>query len=585
MTLATRRARRALLLSPLSLVLLAAPLAALGSGPAFLVKDIDPGPDASSPFLLVDLDGGLYFHATDGQTGFELWRSDGTESGTRPVADLNLGPADSTPGSLTVVGGDLFFIANDGVAGRELWVLGSGGVRRVKDTRPGPEGMLDGGLCAVRDRLFFQNRDWAGGRPNTFQLWISDGSDQGTFAIADAYVNPYVMKAVGTYLYFAGGVSGYPAPDATLCRSDGTPGGTAPVKPWAPEEVPVQPYDLTPMGGSIYFGGSTVGRGAELWRLVDSSPPSFALVKDINPAQYPDGTGAGSAPMGLTAIDGFLYFSAHDGVRGRELWRSDGDLDTRLLKDLNPRGDSNPSLFTPLGGKVLFVADDGASGRELWITDGTEEGTRMLEDIRPFGGSDPWQLTAVPGGRIAIFSADDGAVHGRELWITDGTEEGTRLLQDIVPGPAPSKPIANGFTYVPFPISAGHVYFTAQTDAEGQELWAVPVACIRDGYSGDCRGEARQVPSDLNQDAALDISDGVALLLFLFGGRSSLPCGDGTIGDPGNLALLDSNGDAGVDLSDAIRVFSYLFLGAPPPVLGTGCVEIPGCPDACSAGA
>ncbi|MBI4603635.1 MAG: hypothetical protein HY721_16910 [Planctomycetes bacterium] len=581
MMLATRCARRALLLS---LVPLAAPLAAFGSGPAFLVKDIDPGPEGSWPFQLVDVKGELYFHATDGRTGFELWRSDGTESGTRLVDDLNLGPADSTPGSLTAVGGDLFFLADDGVEGRELWVLGSGGVTRVEDTRPGPEGMLDGGLCAVGPRLFFMNRDWAGGRPNTFQLWTSDGSDQGTFAIADAYVNSYVMTAAGKYLYFAG-MNGatYPAPDTTLWRSDGTPGGTAPVKPWVPEEVPVQPYDLTPMGGSIYFGGSTVGRGVELWRF-NESDGAIALVKDINPGQSPDGAGDSSGPLGLTAIGGVLYFWANDGVRGTELWRSDGRLDTRLLKDLNLRGDSNPTRFTPLGGKVLFVADDGSSGRELWVTDGTEEGTRMLKDIRPFGGSDPWLLTVVPGGRVAIFSADDGAEHGRELWITDGTEEGTRLLQDIVPGPAPSNPIANGWANKPFPISGGHVFFTAQTDAAGQELWAVPVACIRDGYSGDCRSAAGQAPSDLNQDAALDISDGVALLLFLFGGRSSLPCSDGTIADPGNLALLDSNGDADVDLSDAIRVFGFLFLGAPPPVLGTECLEIPGCPDACGPG-
>jgi hypothetical protein len=80
----------------------------------------------------------------------------------------------------------------------------------------------------------------------------------------------------------------------------------------------------------------------------------------------------------------------------------------------------------------------------------------------------------------------------------------------------------------------------------------------------------------LSQDGRLDISDAVALVLHLFVGPQALPC------DPdGTRQLLDVNGDAAVDISDAIRVLDYLFQGGPPPVLGVGCVVIPGCPDNC----
>jgi len=34
-----------------------------------------------------DVDGTLYFLATDGSTGYELWKSDGTETGTVLVKD------------------------------------------------------------------------------------------------------------------------------------------------------------------------------------------------------------------------------------------------------------------------------------------------------------------------------------------------------------------------------------------------------------------------------------------------------------------------------------------------------------------
>jgi hypothetical protein len=93
---------------------------------------------------------------------------------------------------------------------------------------------------------------------------------------------------------------------------------------------------------------------------------------------------------------------------------------------------------------------------------------------------------------------------------------------------------------------------------------------------------ANQIPGDCNQDGALDISDGVCLLGFLFTGATPrLPCGNGTSLDPANLSLMNANGDvSGVDLSDAIYLLSFLFLGGPPHVLGppSACIGIGGCP-------
>ena len=55
--------------------------------------------------------------------GVELWRSDGTEGGTRMIHDLVEGPLSSHVGEMTVVGNKLFFWADDNLHGRELWVL------------------------------------------------------------------------------------------------------------------------------------------------------------------------------------------------------------------------------------------------------------------------------------------------------------------------------------------------------------------------------------------------------------------------------------------------------------------------------
>jgi len=90
-----------------------------------------------------------------------------------------------------------------------------------------------------------------------------------------------------------------------------------------------------------------------------------------------------------------------------------------------------------------------------------------------------------------------------------------------------------------------------------------------------------QIPSDINQDAQLDIGDAIGLLTHLFQGVPVLPCGDGLLSHPANTKLVDGNGDGQVDLGDPIYLLSYLFAQGPDPALGVSCVSIPGCPDAC----
>ena len=93
-----------------------------------------------------------------------------------------------------------------------------------------------------------------------------------------------------------------------------------------------------------------------------------------------------------------------------------------------------------------------------------------------------------------------------------------------------------------------------------------------------------QVPGDLSQDGALDISDCIAILGYLFHGKpAALPCGDGTLESPGNMNLVDVNDDTTVDVSDAIYVLGFLFLGGAPPVLGQKCVSMPGCDGTCAS--
>ena len=94
-----------------------------------LVKAINPSGDDQVNYI-VPFGDGVMFRAYDVAHQLELWISDGTESGTHMVKDINaIMDADaedgrtftSYPQNLYSLNGVVFFAANDGFTGVELW--------------------------------------------------------------------------------------------------------------------------------------------------------------------------------------------------------------------------------------------------------------------------------------------------------------------------------------------------------------------------------------------------------------------------------------------------------------------------------
>jgi ELWxxDGT repeat protein len=150
---------------------------------------------------------------------------------------------------------------------------------------------------------------------------------------------------------------------------------------------------------------------------------------------------AGSEPSALVQGDRVLFFTADDGVHGREPWMSSGTggRGTFLVRDIHsgPTG-SEPAEPTRVGDRVFFTAEEPVYGRELWVTDGTASGTHLVKDLWPGAdGSYPQSLLELDG--VLYFTAGDPE-HGRELWRSDGSPEGTFLVEDLEPGPEGTNP-------------------------------------------------------------------------------------------------------------------------------------------------
>jgi ELWxxDGT repeat protein len=377
-----------------------------------------------------DVGGVFVFGADDGVHGDELWRSDGTEAGTWLVADLLPGPDGSSPGSFTSYAGALYFTAfGSGTAG--LWRTDGTAAGTVRVT--GPEVVSAGAVERAGPYLFFDATDAIHGS----ELWRSDGTTAGTVLVRDLAPGPStqapeLLTDVNGTLFFRG----YdPTEGYALWKSDGTEAGTVRVEVVRPGPGSADIRYLAAAGGLLFFVADDGLHGMEPWVSNGTDAGTFQ-VRDVRPGP------ASSLPRFVTGAGGLAFFSASDGPTGYEPWRSDGtEAGTFRLADIFPGATgSAPSPMTPVGDTVLFAADDGVGGHELWRSDGTEAGTARVREIAPGveRSLGEYQPLGAWGG-WAFFAASDGE-HGQELWRSDGTTAGTTLVQDLRPGPMASAP-------------------------------------------------------------------------------------------------------------------------------------------------
>jgi ELWxxDGT repeat protein len=411
-----------------------------------LVADLQPGAASSFPRELTVHAGKLFFVAETSAVGAELFVHDGVT--TSLVTDLNPGAASARAQGLASVNGWLLFVGQtaggapavwrtDGTAAGTSQVVAPGTVVPVDGTGSTVDAVTRLHVGAGGGYALFLGRDGGG----VYNLWRTDGTSAGTAPIVVGAlwngqdVLPYDYNGFATL----GGLTLFVARTAIegreLWASDGTQAGT-----WLVADINPGPFDASidlnhaaELGGSLYFKAASAATGGpEVWRT-NGTAAGTQLAADVVPGMQ------GSAPLGMTVWNGALYFVAGwPGQNpGRELYRLVPGGQAQLVADLTPGPSDSFDLVeanllaTPSA--LIFSASTPTEGVELWRYDGGTP-TMAVAMYPGHAPSAPRHLTDLGGGAVLVSAI--GAGVGRELWRADGG--GTTLVGNLTPeAPAP----------------------------------------------------------------------------------------------------------------------------------------------------
>lgn len=552
----------------------------------------------------------LFYAATSGFSGRELWKTDFVGGGTQTRLMSNIhedligqAPKSSSPSGLTVYKNEIYFNALDGEYrdlldedgnvternhldsfGRELWksdgtVLGT---KLVMDILPGlivggpqdgqPFSGGPGNFVVHKNNLYFSANGGDGA-----ELWkLNRTNDETTLGqVIDIRPGtnssgPREFVSTNGFLFFKATTAGE---GTELWRTDGTEDGTEITRDIRPgTQTPfVFSFGMLKFGDKVIFSaddtmtvvGHTTGFGAEPW-ISDGTLAGTHRIKETI-----GGFNSNIVPRNFTMVGSQVYFNA-----AHNLWRTDGTALGTLEIDIPSivTEDSAPSGFGFVKGSVLFRANDGIHGDELWKTDGSSAGTVLLRDIEPgrtpfMTGSSfstpnsgsPEQMTTIGDTAFFVASSAQG-----ELWKTDGTTEGTVVVKDIFPDDD-----ARPYDLVNF---GGKLYFFATAPDSGTELW------VSDGTSDGTHVviDILQIPDFLAFPAELTVAGDKMYFSHDDGDGFELWVSDGTAE---GTTKLDLNPDASGDPGSFVAVGSNVYFVADDGVHGRELWISDGTPD------
>jgi len=357
--------------------------------------------DASSnPKNFTNFNGKLLFAASNTINQQEAYITDGTIEGTKMLKDIDVNNSinfDDYKFIFSVAGKNAFFRTTDGLTGFELYKTDGteNGTQLVKDIAPG----IDSGLGQYQLFTEFNNIFYfkADDKVHGEELWRSDGTDAGTYMLKDInpglgngiygsnipYFNPNLntdekyFAVLSNNLYF----TGFDGNEYSIWKTDGTPGGTTKIiSPQSTGGLSYPPIIINSINGKIFFKTTTAN-------------PNYGSGYDS--LWSTDGTENGTKLLGKWMsqnnqfVQGVVYnnefYCTLQTDQGQAILKSDGTVSgTIIFKNDLPSGNYFKSLKS-CGNYLYFTTSNDlySTEKEIWRTDGIANNTVLLEKTAP----------------------------------------------------------------------------------------------------------------------------------------------------------------------------------------------------------
>lgn len=344
-----------------------------------LLKELSTGGLTSSGVIgtgyaagFVEFQNELYFLGNDSNNDWELWKTDGTSSGTIRVKDINPGTTSGMDTGFNIdqyyiFNNEMYFIADDGTNGVEVWRTDGtdAGTQMLSDINTTGDAYQSGSsrpyFFEYNSELFFIADDGTNG----IEIWKTDGSDAGTTMLKN--INPGGDGATGPGFINSNGILMFGAEDFNsgieLWKSDGTEAGTEEVLEINPGTSGGIGYRKINFNGSMYFTGISTTDGAELWKT-DGTTAGTVMVKDVYPGNWSGMIQVG----GMHVVNDLMYYVGSSLATGQELWQTDGsEAGTVCAGEIEAGATGSfPQNLNLKCQNLYFTASTSAEGLELW---------------------------------------------------------------------------------------------------------------------------------------------------------------------------------------------------------------------------
>ncbi|WP_203258313.1 T9SS type A sorting domain-containing protein [Hyunsoonleella ulvae] len=453
-------------------------------GTSVLSEDIEVTNISVSEQDFLAYDNRMFFNGKNKLNGNELWVTDGTPEGTKLFYDVNHSYG-VNPSLLTAVGDKLFFRGNKyGTFG----LCTSDGT--IKGTRYLNIGSNEGGIYKRSKFIDFNGKLIVNANDgvNGYELWISDGTDNGTYMIKDIFEGK--NSSMGDYqeftiikdkIYFSAddGIHGFEP-----WVSDGTEEGTYMIKDLF--EGPNDGYGshFGYVDDYIFFNGLKNGSQRGFWKSDGTSQGTIEIdflseagitgvinnkmLLSLNGTLVAsDGTQAGTVNLAnigggiRTSVAGENDFYFVGGNSEDILFKTDGITATQIFQ---AEHNNDIKQLMICGDYLYFGIREGFSAiDELWRTDGTISGTLQVAGSETEDFSYFRNFTCFK--EYLLYIAE---ISSKNIWATNGVpNQAIQLGIQVSNGPN-----LQGYDNIGYMAANGDkLYFEARNDISGSEMY------------------------------------------------------------------------------------------------------------------